>query len=335
MKNMKVGEFFNRLSEFLGKYFVVLVVLVALAALVVPAPFLTLVKTKVFGQSLVTIGLAVIMFVMGITMNENDFKIVLTNPKDIFIGCLAQFTIMPLVAFALAKILNLPPELAVGLVLLGTCPGGTASNVMTYLAKGDVALSIGMTTVSTILAPILTPVLTYFLAGQWVEINIMAMVFDIIKVVIVPIFLGLVLHKLFKEKILKISKYLVIIPILTILMVMGMCVAPNRVNLINSGMILIVAVCLHNWLGFVLGYMAGALTGMNEAKKKALSIEVGLQNSGLAVGLSAQFGNPLCALPAAIATVIHQVSGSFIANVFSGNVDFKFFKFRKKATIKY
>lgn len=335
IKEMSVGTFFTRFSEFLGKYFVVLVIFIAIIALIFPSPFLVLVKTKVFGQSLVTTGLGIIMFVMGITMNENDFKIILTNPKDIFIGCLAQFTIMPLVAFGLAKTLNLSPELAVGLVLLGTCPGGTASNVMTYLAKGDVALSIGMTTISTLLAPILTPVLTYILAGQWVKINITAMVLDIFKVVIIPIFLGLIFHKLFKEKILKISKFLVIIPILTILVVMGMCVAPNRANLINSGMILIVAVCVHNWLGFALGYFAGTLTGMNETKKKALSIEVGLQNSGLAVGLSTQFGNPLCALPAAIATVIHQVSGSFIANVFSGNVDFKFFKFKKKVSVKY
>lgn len=335
MKKMNVGSFFTRFSEFLGKYFVVLVVLVAIAALIFPTPFLVLVKTKFLGQSLVTIGLGIIMFIMGITMDEKDFKVILTNPKDIFIGCLAQFTIMPLIAFVLAKVLNLPSELAVGLVLLGTCPGGSASNVMTYLAKGDVALSVGMTTVSTLLAPILTPILTYFLAGQWVKIDIIVMVLDIFKVVIIPIFLGLVLHKLFKEKILKISKFLVVIPILTILMVMAMCVAPNRVNLINSGMILIVAVCVHNWLGFALGYMAGSLTRMNEAKKKALAIEVGLQNSGLAVGLSAQFGNPLCALPAAIATVIHQVSGSFIANVFSGNVDFKFFKFGKKVSVKY
>lgn len=323
-------NFFNRVSEFLGRYFVALVVIIACFALIVPNPFLILGKMRFVGQSLVSLCLGIIMFVMGLTLNKRDFQVVLTNPRDIFIGCLAQFTIMPLGAFFLAKIFNLPSELAVGLVLLGTCPGGTASNVMTYLAKGDVALSIGMTTVSTILAPILTPLLTYLLAGQWVDINVTLMVLDIIKVVIIPIILGLIFHKIFKEKIEKITKVLVIIPILTILLIMGMCVAPNRANLINSGIILILVVCLHNWLGFIMGYLVGKLTKMNESKKRALAIEVGLQNSGLAVGLSAQFGNPICALPAAIATVIHQISGSFLANLFSGNISFTKLKISKK-----
>ena len=140
--------------------------------MVLPQAFITLGRTRVLGQSMVTLGLGSIMFVMGLTLNEKDFKVIVTRPKDVFIGCLAQFTVMPLMAYFLAKTLRLPPELAVGLVLLGTCPGGTASNVMTYLAKGDVALSIGMTTVSTLVAPLLTPALTYLLAGEWVEINI-------------------------------------------------------------------------------------------------------------------------------------------------------------------
>lgn len=321
----------NKLSDFLGKYFIVLVLLMVVAAMVLPQAFITLGKTRVFGQSLVTVGLGSIMFVMGLTLNEKDFKVIVTRPKDVFIGCLAQFTVMPLMAYFLAKTLRLPPELAVGLVLLGTCPGGTASNVMTYLAKGDVALSIGMTTVSTLAAPLLTPALTYFLAGQWVEINMYAMLLDIVKVVIVPIFLGMAVHKVFGEKVHKVSKVLVIIPIVCILMIMGLCVAPNKMNLINSGAVLIMAVCLHNWFGFILGYVIGIFTKMDNSKKKALSIEVGLQNSGLAVGLAAQFVNPLCALPAAVATVVHQVSGSLLANVFSGNLSFNFFRRRVKS----
>lgn len=332
---MNAGEkILSKMSEFLGKYFVFLVVIVAVVSLIFPSPFLILVKVKLYEQSLVTIGLAIIMFIMGLTMEGKDFKIILTNPKDVLIGCIAQFIIMPFTAFLLAKAFGLPAELAVGLVLLGTCPGGTASNVMTFLARGDIALSIGMTTLSTLLAPILTPALTYLLAGEWIEINIIAMVLDIIKVVIIPIFTGFIFHKFFAEKIKKISKFLVIIPILTILIVMGMCVAPNKVNLINSGILLIVVVCLHNWLGFALGYLVGKASNMNLAKRKALSIEIGLQNSGLAVGLAAQFGNPICILPAAIATVIHQVSGSFLANLFSGQVELKKFRFFKRAIIK-
>lgn len=270
----------NKLSDFLGKYFIVLVLLMVVAAMALPQVFIALGRTRVFGQSLVTVGLGSIMFVMGLTLNEKDFKVIVTRPKDVFIGCLAQFTVMPFMAYFLAKTLRLPPELAVGLVLLGTCPGGTASNVMTYLAKGDVALSIGMTTVSTLAAPLLTPALTYFLAGQWVEINMYAMLLDIVKVVIVPIFLGMAVHKAFGEKVHKVSKVLVIIPIVCILMIMGLCVAPNKMNLINSGAVLIMAVCLHNWFGFILGYAIGMFAKMDDSKKKALSIEVGLQNSG-------------------------------------------------------
>ena len=250
----------NKLSDFLGKYFIVLVLLMVVAAMALPQAFIALGRTRVFGQSLVTVGLGLIMFVMGLTLNEKDFKVIVTRPKDVFIGCLAQFTVMPFMAYFLAKTLRLPPELAVGLVLLGTCLGGTASNVMTYLAKGDVALSIGMTTVSTLAAPILTPALTYFLAGQWVEINMYAMLLDIVKVVIVPIFLGMAVHKAFGEKVHKVSKVLVIIPIVCILMIMGLCVAPNKMNLINSGAVLIMAVCLHNWFGSILGYAIGMLS---------------------------------------------------------------------------
>ena len=312
-------KFLNRMSDVMGKYFVWLIVGVAILALLVSEPFIAILRYRLFGQSLITIGLGVIMFVMGLTMKKDDFKVVMTNPKDIFIGCVAQFTVMPLVAFSLAKFLNLPAELAVGLVLLGTCPGGTASNVMTYLAKGDIALSVGMTTVSTLLAPILTPALTYILAGQWIEINAYTMMLDIFKIVIGPIFLGMILQHFFGEKIEKVKKILVMIPIITIVIVMGLCVAPNKANLLNSGLLLVLAVCLHNWIGFILGYFIGKIISMNDAKKRALSIEVGLQNSGLAVGLSAQFMNPLTALPATIATVIHQISGSVLANIFSGN----------------
>lgn len=327
-------RFLNKLSDFLGKYFIVMVLLMVVAAMALPQLFIAMGKLRVFNQSLVTVGLGLIMFVMGLTLNEKDFKVIVTRPKDVFVGCLAQFTVMPFTAYLLARTFKLPPELAVGLVLLGTCPGGTASNVMTYLAKGDVALSIGMTTVSTLAAPLLTPALTYLLAGQWVEINMLAMLLDIVKVVIVPIFLGMAVHKLFGEKVHKVSNILVIIPILSILTIMGLCVAPNKANLINSGAMLIMAVCLHNWFGFLLGWVIGQFTGMNEAKKKALSIEVGLQNSGLAVGLSAQFGNPLCALPAAVATVVHQVSGSMLANLFSGNLSLRAFSRKTKAAVK-
>lgn len=325
-------KFLNQLSSTLSKYFVYLVLLIAAVAMLMPSPFLSLLKVRILGQSPVSVGIGIIMFIMGLTMRKEDFKIIVTQPKDILVGCLAQFTVMPFLAYFLAKTFHLPAELAVGLVLLGTCPGGTASNVMTYLAKGDVALSIGMTTASTLLAPLLTPFLTYFLAGEWVEINVVTMIMDILKIVIGPVFLGLFIHNLVGEKVKKIENVLVMIPIVSIVLVMGMCVAPNKNNLLNSGFVLILAVCLHNWFGFLLGYLIGNFTNMNLEKKKALSIEVGLQNSGLTVGLSSQFSSPLVALPAAIATVVHQLSGAFLANLFSKNFNFNFM--RKKIYTK-
>lgn len=309
-------KFINKLSEFLGKYFIVLVVVTAILALIFPNIFLRIGKLKPFGQSIINLGLSLIMFIMGLTLRIDDFKIIFLKPKEVLIGCLAQFTVMPLLGYLLAKIFNLPNELAVGLVLLGTCPGGTASNVMTYLAKGDIALSVGMTTVSTLVSPLLTPILTLILAGQWVEVNARAMFFSTVQIVLIPIFLGLVFHKFSKNLTEKYSKVLVSLPIISIITIMGLCIAPNRENLIKSGVVLILAVCFHNWGGFLMGYFIAHCNNMTVAQKKALAIEVGLQNSGLAVGLSTQFNNPLCALPAVVATVSHQLSASFLVKLF-------------------
>ena len=217
----------------------------------------------------------------------------------------------------LAKGLNLDGGLAVGLVLLGTCPGGTASNVMTYLAKGDVPLSVGMTMVSTLLAPLLTPLLTYVLAGQWVEVNMLSMLLSIVQVVLVPIAAGVLVHRLAGDAVKQFDKGLVMVSVLSIVTIVGMCVAPNAQRLMTSGLMVIAAVCLHNWLGFGVGWLFARLLGLEAAKKRAISIEVGLQNSGLAVGLAGQFANPLCALPAAVATVAHQISGSVLANIYA------------------
>lgn len=317
-------KYLNYLGSMLEKFFVLLILGMAGVAMLMPQPFITALKVRLFNQSLVVVCLGLIMFVMGLTMKKEDFKVVLKRPKDVFIGCLAQFAIMPLVAYGLSVLFKLPPELAVGLVLLGTCPGGTASNVMTYLAKGDVALSVGMTAVSTILAPVLTPALTYFLAGQWVEINAMTMVLSIFKIVIAPIFLGISIHYLFDRAVQKLKKVLVIVPIVSIIFIMGMLVAANKQNLLNASFMLIAAVAVHNWIGFALGYVVGHFTKMNKNKKKALSLEVGLQNSGLAAGLSAQISSPLAVLPAVIATVVHQISGSLLANLFGRGTFSKF-----------
>lgn len=310
-------KYFYKLSDFAGRYLAVLVVAMAGVSLLKPELFLPLGKVKLLGQSLTSLLIGVIMFGVGLTLNLKDFKVVFTRPKDVLVGCLAQFTIMPLGAFLIAKTFSLDPFLAVGLVLLGTSPGGTASNVMTFLAKGDVPLSVAMTMVSTLVAPILTPILTYLLAGQWVEVNMIAMLTSIFQVVVVPVVLGIVAHRFIKEDSEMLDKILVLTSVLCIITIIAVSVAPNSKALVKSGFVVIAAVCLHNWLGFAIGYGIAKIFGMDSQKKRAVSIEVGLQNSGLAVGLGAQFGNPICLLPAVVAMVVHQISGSILASVFS------------------
>lgn len=323
-------EQINKLSDFLSKYFILLVIAVSLGSILEPEPFIKLNKIKLFEQSLINIGLGFIMFIMGVTLNFKDIKLVFTRFKDVFIGCAAQYIVMPLVAFMLAKIFNLPPAFAIGLVLLGTCPGGTISNVMTYMAKGDTALSVALTTVSTFISPILTPFLTMVLAGAWLKIDAKTMFFSIVQIVLLPTILGILVRFMVKDSLEKFTKAFVIFPIIIVVLINGMCVAPNRENLLNSSFILIVAVCLHNWIGYFIGYMVGSLAKMSSKHKKTISIEVGLQNASLAIGLSSQFSNPLCALPSAIAVVIHLISSSLLANIFSKDLNFKKFIFVKK-----
>lgn len=321
----------NYLSDFLSKYFVLLVIGVSVGSMIEPEPFIKLNKIRLFDQSLINIGLGLVMFTMGITLNLKDVKLVFTRFRDVFVGCAAQYIVMPFVAFMLAKAFNLPPALAIGLVLLGTCPGGTVSNVMTYIGKGDVTLSVAMTTVSTFLSPILTPFLTMILAGAWLKIDAKTMFFSIIQIVLLPSIFGILVRVLVKDRLEKFSKAFVILPIAIVILINGMCIAPNRENLLSSSFVLIIAVCLHNWIGFFTGYMIGNIFKMSVAKKKTVSIEVGLQNASLAIGLSSQFSNPLCALPSAIAVVVHLVSSSLLANMFSKDFSLKKFILIKKA----
>ena len=181
----------EKISDFVGKYMAFFVIAIAALGLFAPQT-VSFIKT-----SYVSLLLGIVMFGMGLTLKPEDFKVVFSRPKDVIIGCIAQFTVMPFLAFILTKIFRLSPELAIGVILVGTCPGGTSSNVMTYLSKGDVALSVGMTAVSTILAPLLTPLLTYLYAGQKVDVNMLSMFISIVKVVIVPIILGFIVNKLF------------------------------------------------------------------------------------------------------------------------------------------
>lgn len=297
-------------STIAGKYFAVWVILISVIAFMVPDPFLGL-------GSYITILLGVVMFGMGLTLKAVDFKIVFTKPLPVLIGVCAQFIIMPLVAFVIAKLLNLPAELAAGLVLLGCVPGGTASNVMVYLAKGNVPLSIAMTSVSTLLAPIMTPLLLLLLAGQWMPVDAVAMFKSIVQVIIVPIILGLAIKKFFPVAVEKSLAVLPLISVTAIITIVAAVVSGNASTMATSGFLIFTAVMLHNGFGLLLGYFTGKALGQDEVNRRAIAIEVGMQNSGLGVALATAHFAPLAALPSVLAAAWHNISGPIIATYWS------------------
>lgn len=261
--------------------------------------------------------LGIVMFGMGITLTFNDFGEVFKHPKSVIIGVIGQFVIMPSIAFFLAKVFNLPTDLAVGVILVGSCPGGTSSNVMTYLAKGNTALSVACTTISTLLAPILTPVIFYILASQWLEIDAAGMFISVLKMVLFPIFLGLVVRAMFKKKITEISQTMPLLSVISIVLILAAVVAVSKDKIVESGLLIFGVVVLHNCLGYLVGFFSAKLLGLNIADSKAVSIEVGMQNSGLGAALAAAHFNPIAAVPSAIFSFWHNVSGPILANIFS------------------
>jgi BASS family bile acid:Na+ symporter len=213
--------------------------------------------------------------------------------------------------------LQLPNELAAGLVLLGSVPGGTASNVMVYLAKGNVTLSIIMTSFSTILAPLLTPLLLLLFAGQWMPVNAVDMFMSIIQVIIIPIALGLIVKKLMPTIVEKSINVVPLISVLAIIMIVSAVVAGNVDNIASAGLLVFVGVFLHNGAGLLLGYYAGKISGLSQLDCRAISIEVGMQNSGLGVALATAHLGPLAALPSALGAVWHNISGPILASYWS------------------
>ena len=303
----------KKLCDYISKYMGAIVVLVAAVALFWPASFLSIDTWAINPM------LGVIMFGMGLTLSPQDFRIVFSRPKDILIGCLAQFTVMPLLALGLSWAFALPKELALGVILVGCCPGGTASNVITYLAKGDLALSVGMTATSTLLAPLLTPLLVWLLAGTMVEVDTIGMLLSIIYVVIAPIVVGLIFQRYLPKFTRSVVPYLPAFSSIAIAFVVGIIVAHNADRLLVGGLIVVLVVILHNLCGLSLGYAIGRFLGLAEPKKRAISIEVGMQNSGLASSLAtlhfAAF--PLATIPGAIFSVWHNISGALLARIYA------------------
>ena len=300
------------ISNFIGKYMAAAVLFVAALALFVPQSCLWI-QTGWVNYLLMTV-----MFGMGLTMKTSDFTVVFSRPKDVIVGCVSQFLIMPLLAFLLGRLFGLDDELMVGVILVGTCPGGTSSNVITYLSEGDVALSVGMTSVNTLLAPFLTPALTYLFLKTSVNVDVLAMFLSIIKVVIVPIGLGIIINRFFGKFTQTAQDILPSVSVIAICLIVAAIVSHNSAKILSTGAVIFAVVILHNILGYLCGYGIGKVFKMDIARKKAVAVEIGMQNSGLAATLagSAFPDMSMATVPGAIFSVWHNISGAMLAAVF-------------------
>ena len=301
-------------SAFVGKTFAVWVILFAVLGFFLPDTF------KQIVPFIVTL-LSIIMFGMGLTLSVDDFREVVKRPVDVGIGVFCQFLIMPLLAVLLTQIIPMSPEVAAGVILVGCCPGGTSSNVMTYLSKGDVALSVACTSVTTLAAPLVTPFLVWLFASQFLPVDGWAMFLSIVKVVLMPLALGAVLQRLLPGVVKAAVPALPLISVIGIVLIVSAVVGASKGAIVQSGLMIFAVVVLHNGLGYLLGYFAARASGMSLAKRKAIAIEVGMQNSGLGAALATAYFSPLAAVPSAIFSVWHNISGALLANWFSGRVE--------------
>lgn len=302
----------GKISNFAGNTFALWVILFAVLSFFLPGGFTWIAPH-------IALLLGIIMFGMGLTLSLSDFKAVFQAPKSVLITVLAQFIIMPLLAYGLATVFQLPAEIAVGVILVGCCPGGTASNVMTFLAKGNTALSVSATAVSTLLAPILTPVLTLLLASKWLPVSAGSMFLSIVKIVLIPIVLGIVIRLLFRKQVEKSVAALPLVSVIGIVAVASAVVAVNTDNIIKEGLLIFAVVVLHNVLGLALGFVLAKLLKLDFRDQKAVSIEVGMQNSGLGATLALAYFSPIAAVPSAIFSVWHNISGPILATWWGKN----------------
>ncbi len=297
------------ISRFFQRYFAYLTLAFALLGYYFPNAFK-------FFIPWINMTLGLIMFGMGLTLSVKDFKSVLIKPFQVAVGVIAQFVIMPLVAVVLVNTFNLDPMVAVGVILVGCCPGGTSSNVITYLAKGDVALSVTITSITTLLAPVVTPFLLWVFASSYIDISISTLLIAILKIVVLPIILGVFINQFFQPISRQSQPWLPVISVLGIIMIVAAVVGINQQKISEMALILVIVVILHNLLGYALGYVLAKMLKMNSAQQKTISIEVGMQNSGLGASLATSYFDPLAAVPAALFSVWHNISGAILANFF-------------------
>ena len=308
----------TRLSSGLASHASVFIIAVAVITFFVPGLF------KWVHGNTQTVILGLIMLTMGLTLTTKDFMIVLKRPFDIFVGAVAQFVIMPGVAWLLVHVWHLEPALALGILLVGCCPGGVSSNIMSYLCHGDMAFSVGMTCASTVLAPVMTPLLMQFTAGAIIEIDTVGMFLNILIVTILPISIGCVLNYYYSKRD-SFKTMQALMPgasVILLACIVGGVISTVHDPLIKRGFMLFIwtfaVVFCHNTLGYLLGWLSGRLAGFNTAKKRTISIEVGMQNAGLATVLAGTFfaAQPLSVLPCAISCAWHSISGTILAGLF-------------------
>ena len=301
-------------SAFVGKTFALWVILFAVLGFFFP---------EIFKQMTpyIVILLGIIMFGMGLTISIDDFRELSRRPAEVAIGVAAQFVIMPALAVLLTLIIPMSPEVAAGVILVGCCPGGTSSNVMTYLSKGDVALSVACTSVTTLAAPVVTPFLVWMFASQYLPVNGWAMFMSILQVVILPLALGAIAQKLLPRLVQIAIPVLPLVSVVGIVLIVSAVVGASKGAIAQSGLLIFAVVVLHNGLGYLLGYFAAKAFGLSLHKRKALAIEVGMQNSGLGAALATAYFSPLAAVPSAIFSVWHNISGALLANYFSTRTD--------------
>ncbi|MCJ1667470.1 bile acid:sodium symporter family protein [Staphylococcus sp. NRL 19/737] len=300
----------TKMSQFATKTFLIWMFIAAIIGFMFPKQLAPLGST-------VPWLLGVVMLGMGMTINPKDFKLIFQTPRSVIIGVILQFAIMPSLAYIIVKIFQLPPELAIGVILVGCCPGGTSSNVMSYLANANVALSVAITSVSTLLAPFVTPALIYLFAHEWLNVSFISMLWSVIQVVLLPIILGIILQLLFKRMTKKASEALPIISVIAISLILAAVVGGNKTHILQTGALIFLVVILHNVCGYILGYALANLLKLDRKDKKAVSIEVGMQNSGLAVSLATVHFSPLAAVPGAVFSFVHNISGPILAKYWS------------------
>jgi bile acid:Na+ symporter, BASS family len=268
--------------------------------------------------------LGIVMLGMGMTLRPENFLEILKRPRVIAIGLGLQFLLMPLTAFLVSYLFALPQSLMVGMVLLGSCPGGTASNVICYLAKGDVALSISLTTFSTLLAFLFTPILTWFYVGQSVPIPVFDMMLNIFKIILLPVTFGVMCNHYFGGYLRTIKHVFPLVSVLAIILIIGIIVALNRGQMFLVALPLVAAIFWHNAIGLASGYCFSKLLGLDERQRRSIAIEVGMQNSGLAVALAQSYFPAIASLPGALFSIWHNITGSILASLWArkgGEID--------------